>query len=164
MFFDRFFKSRRLDAKVRQWLSKQSYPDDAILYLIEKELYEHGERDLGFVIPRKRNDAYFAELLDKERHDGRPRSNMAFYDSAWGASGDKSEPATVHKPVKKPHKPAVKTIEKVGTIPASSSRKTTLASINKGRKIYHTTSSAVVITPPEEAYDDHDVDLTCFDD
>lgn len=163
MLFDRFRKKRKIDPRIDEWINKQSFPDDALTYLIEKEIYEHGTRDLSYIIPRKRNDEHFAQLLDRESHDARYKSNLAMYDSiATIHSPDQAEGhITTIKP--KHHEPTKKTIETVGTIPASTYGKS-LSSINKGRKIYNTTSSAVVVTAPEEHFHHEEADLSCFDD
>ena len=165
MIFDRFLRRNRLDPKVNRWLAKQSFPEDAMLYLIEKELYEHGERDLGYVVPRKRNDEYFAKLLDIEAYDLRQPTNMALYDSIARVHTEepekvkplKSKPAYHHHPHKAPEP-----MKNPGAVPAFS-EVTKLSSVNKGRKIYNTTSSSVVATIPDEKFD-HTEDLTCFDD
>lgn len=54
------------DERILAWMNNQSHLDDALTYLIEKELYEYGDRDLSYIIPRRRNDAYFEELLRKD--------------------------------------------------------------------------------------------------
>lgn len=162
MLFDRFRKKFKSDPKINEWLSKQSFPDDALTYLIEKELYEHGTRDLGYIIPRKRNDDYFAQLLDRESYDVRYKSNLAMYESIADVH-DVQEPTKLKPVQSRHHEPTKKTIEKIGTVPSTSYSKG-LTSINKGRKIYNTTSSSVVVTVPEEQFHHEEADLSCFDD
>lgn len=58
-----FFKSKKRSGKIQEWLELQSFDEDAIIYLIEKEIYENGMRNLGYIIPRLRDDAYFATLV-----------------------------------------------------------------------------------------------------
>ena len=58
-FIYRFLKKSE---KAKEWLKSQSHPEDALLYLIEKEIYENGIRDLSYVIPRIRSDEHFAAL------------------------------------------------------------------------------------------------------
>lgn len=60
-----FLKPKEHLASVKDWLNEQSHYEDAIFYLIEKEIYENGLRDLSYTIPRMRNDAYFEELFFK---------------------------------------------------------------------------------------------------
>ena len=163
MFFDRYFRKKRLDSKVQAWLDKQSHAEDALSYLIEKELYEHGVRDLSYMIPRKRNDAYFGQLLDKESHNHRVHSNLAMYDAIAQVQPELEAVKSTSRPVHPPKTPAPRTTQKVGTIPAAKGHRTSLAGVNKGKNIYNRTSSAVVVTAPEDTFE-HDVDLTCFDD
>ncbi len=59
-------KTKSENEKIQEWIQLQSYSEDAIQYLIEKEIYENGLRDLGYIIPRLRNDEYFDTLIQKK--------------------------------------------------------------------------------------------------
>lgn len=60
-----FLKPKKNADSVKDWLKLQSHYEDAITYLIEKEIFENGLRDLSYIIPRKRNDDYFETLFAK---------------------------------------------------------------------------------------------------
>lgn len=169
MVFKKWFKKTSLPEAVEAWIKAQSHPDDALQYLIEKELYLYGVRDLSYVIPRKRNAAYFEALTHQESFDSRYHTNLNMLESIAGI-----HQSTDHHdhPVKATHnikheisiKPPTKTIERVGEIPSAKVTSIdSLKSINKKQQIYNA-SSSVVVTTPEEMFTDRDIDMTCFDD
>lgn len=160
------------DKGVQGWIDAQSYPEDALTYLIQKELYEYGERDLSYAIPRKRNDAYFEALLQKESYDSRIHTNMDLYDSIAVVHKEHHitptqqmpvtpAPATDPTPITTSPTPINSIAKKQSTRPQHGK---TITSINKRKDIYHTTSSAVVVTGPEDLFEEKDVDMTCFED
>ena len=55
-----------LDEKVIDFIEKQSNFSETMTYLIEKELYENGNRDLVYHIPIVRNQEYFESLFNKQ--------------------------------------------------------------------------------------------------
>lgn len=48
---------------VLEFANMQTEFSDVMTYLIEKEIYENGLRDLSEIIPRKRSNAYFERML-----------------------------------------------------------------------------------------------------
>jgi hypothetical protein len=55
-----------VNPKVLDWMEKQGNATEAIVYLIEKEIFENGIRDMELYIPIKRADEYFENLLNKK--------------------------------------------------------------------------------------------------
>lgn len=180
MIFSRIMKALKKDAsydkRIEEWLDKQSHVEDALIYLIEKEMYEYGERDLSYVIPRKRNDAYFEALLKRESYDSRFHTNMDMYDSIAHIQKEEHHPVAEQMPKKVTpvtplpvEKPT--NVTKQDTIdiqhkkhsPSYAARGGSISSVNKRRDIY-STSSAVVVTAPDEQYEDKSVDMSCFED
>jgi hypothetical protein len=53
--------------EVKEWILKQSNFSDAVIYLIEKEIYTHGIKDLSASIPKTRNENYFKNT-NKNNH------------------------------------------------------------------------------------------------
>lgn len=137
-----FFKTKKKSGKIQDWIELQSYNEDAIIYLIEKEIYENGMRDLGFVIPRLRNDDYFAALFKTGNHQSKgsgfeytPRQKV------FSQKQPINEYRQVPIPVEKP--------------------------INKETDIYSNTfkaSSSPVVVGPSNATDLSLVDTACFND
>jgi hypothetical protein len=52
-----------------EWTDLQSNLTEAITYLIEKEIFENGLRDLVNFIPIRRTDEYFESFLGKEKNE-----------------------------------------------------------------------------------------------
>lgn len=177
MLFGKLIKRLRKDPtegseKIIKWIEAQGHPEDALAYLIEKELYEYGERDLSYVIPRRRNDAYFEALLQRESYDARYNTNMDLYDSIAKIHPEHHEPPTqvmpkkvtpvTARPARPTTKPMASTVGK--SIPREAVKGHSLSGVNKAKDIYNRTSSAVVVTAPEEQFKHDGVDMTCFDD
>lgn len=174
-------KDASYDSRINDWLQKQSHVEDALIYLIEKELYEYGERDMSYVIPRIRNDAYFEALLKRESFDSRFHSNIDMYDSIAHIHKEEhtivTEPMpqkvtpVAPKPAAQPHvsnEAAIVNPEPIDLghkkhSPSYVHKGGSISSINKRRDIYNT-SSSVVFTAPDEQYNDSDVDVSCFED
>jgi len=147
MFSKNFFKKKIKDPEVTSWLKKQGDLEDALIYLVEKELYEHGQRDLSYVIPRRRNTAYFDTLFQNKKSVVKHQTNIDFYDSVTTLRPKSpSSPQPINPPL---------TTKKEGRV---------MTQPHKRKKIYNTTSSAVVITPPETVYTKKKSDMTCFED
>lgn len=173
MFFSKFFKSKRkhqaMEAPIQKWMDAQGHLDDALTYLIEKELFEHGERDLSYVIPRKRNNAYFEGLLDRESYEARFHSNIDMYDSIASIHPEQHQDqpraavpkkVTQARPTVQPNNSLAK-----NSVPLSRATKgKSISSVNKSKDIYNKTSSAVVVTPQDEQFEHDGVDMTCFED
>jgi len=59
------FKKNERDG-VLEWCNMQGNFNDAIRFLIEKEVYENGIRNLETIIPAYRDDSYFKEFLSSQ--------------------------------------------------------------------------------------------------
>lgn len=177
MLFGKLIKNLHKDRtkgseKIIKWIEAQGHPEDALAYLIEKELYEYGERDLSYVIPRRRNDAYFEALLQRESYDARYHTNMDLYDSIATIHPEHHQTPTqvmpkkvtpvTSRPARPSSSPAESTVGKA--VPRGTVKSRSLTSVNKAKDIYTRTSSAVVVTAPEEQFEHDGVDMTCFDD
>jgi hypothetical protein len=55
-----------VNPKVLEWMETQDNATEALVYLIEKEIFENGIRNMELYIPRKRSDEYFESLLNKK--------------------------------------------------------------------------------------------------
>lgn len=53
------YSIRLNDDRLIEFAEKQENFTDTIKYLIEKEIFENGIRDLQTIIPNKRSDEYF---------------------------------------------------------------------------------------------------------
>lgn len=73
-----FLKPKKDLLTVVDWLKAQSHYEDAIIYLIQKEIYENGIRDLSYSIPRMRNDSYFEELFFKNKDRDKYERNQQY--------------------------------------------------------------------------------------
>lgn len=136
-----FFKPKKSSGKIQEWLELQSFSEDAIIYLIEKEIYENGIRDLGYIIPRLRNDDYFTALvktvpqvLESTGFEYTPRQKVFGQNSPIN---ELKQTAFAEKPIKK----------EIGTY-------------------YDTfkTSLSPVVVAPANATDLSLVDTACYDD
>jgi hypothetical protein len=58
-----FATNKNTSDDVKRWIELQDNFNDAVIYLIEKEIYSNGIRDLSSLIPKKRSDEYFSKML-----------------------------------------------------------------------------------------------------
>ncbi|WP_113675831.1 hypothetical protein [Vallitalea guaymasensis] len=58
------------DKNVVHWILKQNNFSDAVIFLIEQEVYSHGIRDLSKIIPSRRTKEYFCNNnnISKNNH------------------------------------------------------------------------------------------------
>jgi hypothetical protein len=61
-----FATNKTTSEDVKKWISEQFNFNDSVIYLIEKEIYQNGIRDLSSLIPRQRTNDYFNNLFEKE--------------------------------------------------------------------------------------------------
>lgn len=136
-----FFKPKKKTGEIKEWIELQSFSEDAIIYLIEKEIYENGIRDLGYVIPRLRNKEYFDAQLKPVALI--PESSGFEYSPGLNSlklNQRSNEPKSTDL------------VEKI---------------ISKQSELYSTTfkaSSSPVVVGPSNATDLSNIDTACYDD
>lgn len=59
--------NKNTDKRVVEFANMQTNFSNAFVYLIEKEIYENGLRDLSEHIPYKRDEEYFIKLLGEKK-------------------------------------------------------------------------------------------------
>lgn len=163
--FLNFWKRRKHTAAVRQWLNAQSDQEDAILYLIEKEMFENEVRDLAYIIPRYRNRAYFESLQLED-------SNYSKRLVEISKPVNVTVPTSQYQDIPQKHKKHVpnelevlrggRQSEQVQPVEEDY----TAHHVTKMRAIHHSGNTAlesIILTDAKER-DMSNLDLTCFDD
>lgn len=51
---------------IKKWFETQSNIKHALLYLIEKEIHQNGNRDLSYLVPLRRNKEFFDSFIQSE--------------------------------------------------------------------------------------------------
>lgn len=169
MFFG-FFRRKHFSKEVKAWIKAQSDSNDALLYLIEKEIHENGQNDLAYIIPRYRNEEYFETDYYGKAQQVKPRkevSKSVMFTESVGEVVNK--PHVESKPRVGDHVPneleilrdkkkQVKEVQKVEDFTARHVQK--VMAVNHGG---HVTQETVFLQQPQKR-DLSEVDLSCFDD
>lgn len=86
------FRPRKDKKDVISFLEAQGNRNDALCYLIEKEIAENGMRDLSKIVPLKRDNSYFRSSLPSARDVAVEVSSKASYKEVNTTSYEEQEP------------------------------------------------------------------------
>lgn len=167
--------SRHKNPSIAAWLKAQSHPEDALAYLIEKEVFQNGNRDLSFYIPRIRSTEYFEELMEQSsttvRRNLPPTHRQAMtYNDQLRSDNKPLERLKQLRDGQEHTAPKKRALINEAYSPSSeglNSKVTSLSAVkgvNRANAIYHQVSSSVVVTAPEEQFLHEETDMSCFDD
>jgi len=158
-----------VNSKISEWMKSQSDVDDAILYLIEKEIYEHKNRDLSYIVPRYRNEAYFDELFS--RGSKRLTSRPLIIDSVDEKDIDYVRSRVIRESVREAHNHVPNELEllrekKFTSEPDIPEEDYTAGNVTRINSVLHTGNvegESIIMTEAKER-DFSKMDLTCYDD